>query len=355
MVDRRLIINNNEKNALQEKCDASEMILMPIVDNATKNDNINRIINERGEFRRQQIFYFLLKSTDLVNELRNMSLSAEHSKLRLIVPSDMLQKLEDGSWDLREAKDGSGLLPIAINSEDGKFTKQLRVKWTSDDLTAKTEMANMAAHAKTHALLKQVLEKLDVIDAKLDLVLANQHDQWRGQIDAGLQMIERVPANKQSLSHASINRLINAEQSIRVGFHTGIRLICNELSALSEKPNLFSSLRNLFGKSPSVILAEKLDHVIDDVKFLATGIRALIAISVLLEEESAQQEIFDFAKKITETFKQHNQLIRNAKFDRDREHFWTQNIPSLAMRQTTGNLAIEFETKEYLCINSEKL
>jgi hypothetical protein len=80
----------------------------------------------------------------------------------------------------------------------------------------------------------------------------------------------------------------------------------------------------------------------------------LIAISILLEDEkAAQKEIFDFAKKIAETFERHNQLIRKTKFDRDREHFWTQNIPSLAMQPALGGLVIEFEAKEFLYIASQ--
>jgi hypothetical protein len=168
----------------------------------------------------------------------------------------MFQKLQDGSWDLKEAKDGSGLLPIAVDAENSEFAKQARLKWTSDDLTAKTEMANMAAHAKTHALLKQVLAKLDVIDAKLDLVLENQRASRQGQINAGLQIIERVQESMRPLDQVSLSRLTNAEQSIREGFQTGIRVLRKNLEVLSDKPNLFDEVFGLFARKRSEILAK---------------------------------------------------------------------------------------------------
>jgi hypothetical protein len=147
-----MVNNNHGVDVFPEVYKASEGVLMPIGGVLVRNDSISQIFAERGESRRKDMLGFIRQSTNLVTEIRNTTLAAEHSKLRLIVPPEMFERLQDGSWDLREAKDGSGLLPIAVDSESGQFAKQVRLKWTSDNLAAKTVMANMAAHAKTHAL-----------------------------------------------------------------------------------------------------------------------------------------------------------------------------------------------------------
>jgi hypothetical protein len=233
--------SSHSVDVFPEAYKVSEGVLIPIGGASAGNDSIGRIFAERGESHRQQVLDFISRSTNLVNEIRNITLAAEHSKLRLIVPPEMFERLQDGSWDLREAKDGSGLLPIAVDSKDGQFVKQVRLKWTSDDLSARTVMANMAAHAKTHALLQQVLAKLDAIDAKLDLVLANQRAGWQGPIMAGLQIVEQVQEGGQPLTQISSQRLIVAEQSIREGYQVGIRILNNTLNALSPKRNLGQS------------------------------------------------------------------------------------------------------------------
>lgn len=343
----------NKKQSLDvfpEVYKTSKGVLMPIGGMPVKGDSISQVFAQRGEARRQEMLGFIQRYTNLVTEIRNIALATEHSKLRLIVPPEMFERLQDGSWDLREAKDGSGLLPIAVDSDSGQFAKQVRLKWTSDDLNARTVMANMAAHAKTHALLQQVLAKLDVIDAKLDLVLANQRAEWHGKIAAGLQTIERVQEGRQPLTQHSSQRLIAAEQSIREGCQAGMRILKNTLSNLSPKRNLGkSALDFIFSRKPSDVLAEKLDELRGDVEVLATGVRALIAIATLLEDEiAAHKELSDFAKDIAETLDQHAHLIRSARYDPNRESFWRQKIPVLAMQPTFGGLVIEFEVKECL-------
>lgn len=335
----------------------SEGVLMPIGGVPVNNDFISQIFAQRGEVRRKEMLSLIQRSTNLATEIGNIALATEHSKLRLIVPPEMFERLQDGSWGLREAKDGSGLLPIAVDSKNGQFAKQVRLKWTSDDLNARTVMANMAAHAKTHALLQQVLAKLDMIDAKLDLVLANQRAEWHGKIAAGLQTIERVQEGRQPLTQHSVQRLGAAEQSIREGYQTGIRVLKNTLSAMSPKRNFYiSALDFIFSRKPSGLLAEKLDEVRGDVEILATGVRALIAIATLLEDEvAAHKELSSFAKDIAEAIDQHAYLIRSARYDPNRESFWKQKIPALATQPTFGGVVIDFEVKECLGVSYQIL
>jgi hypothetical protein len=109
--------------------------------------------------------------------------------------------------------------------------------------------------------------------------------------------------------------------------------------------------KSYFSKKSSEVLAKKLDEIKGEVEILATGVRALTAIAVLREDEvAAQKEILYFAKDIAKAIDQHTQLIRRARFDRNRENFWRQQIPALAMQPTFGGLLIEFEAKECLCI-----
>lgn len=346
---------NHNVDVVPDLYKTKDGVFIPIGGARTKNDSIGQVFSERSEIRRREILTLIQQSTNLATEIRNIALANEHSKLRLIVPPEMYERLEDGSWGLREAKDGSGLLPIAVESKNGQFAKQVRLKWASDDLNARTFMANMAAHAKTHALLEQVLAKLDVIDTKLELVLKNQRAGWQGKIKTGIKTIERVRDGKQPLNHTSHTRLSSAEQSIREGYYEGIKILENTLSdlsqsALPQKRHIGQSVFDLFFSSkPSDVLAEKLDELRGDVEFLAAGVHALMAITILLEgEDSAQKELSDFAQDITKIVDKYTPLIRSATYDHNRQRFWMQQVSALEYKPTAGCLVIEFEAKECL-------
>lgn len=285
---------------------------------------------------------------DLLHELRSNREAGPN--LRLHFPPKLLEGLQRGDLFFKDALDGSGLLPIAFNVENERFAKQVRL--VPDDLadTDRSRLGTAAADAVTQALLREVLEKLEVIDRKLDRVLANQRADAIGQIVAGQDELERALAEP-GHGPAFIVSLGNAAQSVREGMK---KLLGQFQELVREVPEQTSFFRKMLSAptnwtKPSVGLARKLDAIQDDLYWLFTAARTLGRIDEQLgRPQAALREVKDLQESLRSVTQPCFKSFRRAHYDERRDAFWSRELPHcLAIRDADGRgLVVEVTIEE---------
>jgi hypothetical protein len=139
---------------------------------------------------RKQLLTLLAYASDMMQQIRPQQADTTDHVYRVAFPPEVLDALKRGELHLRKAKDGLGFLPSVFDERN--IRKQVRIIPERLDALDRTALANAAANAATHALLRQVIVALDSIERKVDSVLENQRADWRGQIAAGVQMLKAI-------------------------------------------------------------------------------------------------------------------------------------------------------------------
>ncbi len=246
-------------------------------------------INSFPENLQRALVGVVAKAQDLIpillQILKDQTSPEKKQILRVVFPPRALEALEQGEWHFLEANDGSGFLPTLVDANN-KFVCQIRLR-PEEVTTLKTTdlhyLANAAAHARTHALLQQLLKKLEVIEQKLSLVLQNQRAKWQGQILAGVEQYKYAMKNNSSQAEKAVF-ICNACQSLLEGRITGMLQLHQYMASMSPLPSVwwkqFLPRRSAVLRNPSEEQAEYIDRVYEDLLCLYGAIRTEVAIHI---------------------------------------------------------------------------
>ena len=305
---------------------------------------------------RTELLNLLGKAQSLVPlaiELRQIFERSPGLDFKVIFPAGALEKLQQGVWSLKDAKDGSGILPT-IFGNGGQFVKQVRLEPDRLRKIDPSAVANAAAHAQTHALLREVLAKLDVIDKKLDLQLAYDRAGWLGQIASGVEQYRAVVQEPgDTMNRAAV--LATAQQSLSEGQRKGLLKLREYLTSRSEPVTSwwrqFLPFGNPKRNAPSLYHADTLDRVEADFKWCYAAARTKAAIHVDSgRPQAAAKEVLSLSEDFSDLAKACEVRYRFARYREQRRSFWEDQLPTLIVAPKRQRLPISIE-----CTASELL
>jgi hypothetical protein len=296
---------------------------------AHTGDEFIRFLGRIGEFR------------PVVEELR-ATMAAGETRLRLVVPQQLADAIERREWQLINAKDGSGYLPT-VQDLSGKFTKQVRLlkERTPAQPGEIANAANAAAHARTHAMLREILAKLDVMDKKLDLLLKQQRNDVIGKISSGMRTFKMLAAEPgDDMSRVAL--LANAVQSIDEGRST---LLLNLQSRIQSEP-VESSVWD-YRLEPSITRAGWLDVHAEDIQWLYGAASTIAAIHSMQDRPLAARETMaELARTLAPLQPYLGALLLNARYRPERESFWKAQFSALCSESQATGFVIETSCEE---------
>jgi hypothetical protein len=294
----------------------------------------------------------------VIAELREIVERTPDHGFKVVFPPGALGKFRDGVWELKDAKDGSGLLPT-IYGGGRQFVKQVRLEQADIQKLDPSALANAAAHAQTHALLREVLATLDDIEKKLDLQLAYDRADWTGQIAAGVEQYRAVnlepgdPANRAAV-------LANAQQSLAEGQRRGLLKLSayldQRLEPVKKRWRQFLPFGNPKVQAPSLFHAETLDRVEEDFGWLYSAARTKAAIHADSGRPiAAANEVMLFAEEFADAATAGHARFSFARYSKHREEFWRFRLPALieAPQRRALPVAIECTAQELLSATVE--
>lgn len=297
----------------------------------------------------QEILTFLGRAGELAPVLEALRNAAEErgERLKLVIPQEILDAVQRGDWSWVEARDGSGILPT-VQDLDGNFVKQVRL--VKERIPVDREaITNAAAHAQTHAMLRQILEKLEIMDQKLDLLLAGQRDAWIGQIIAGMRSF-KVTAAEPGPSDDLV--LANALQSLDEGRSVGLRALRTQMKAPPPVPSILSMSMG----QPSSVRAMWLDARREEIVWVYAATRTVAAIySAQNRPLAARSAMSELAAELESLEEPWADVLAFAAYTPERERFWQVEVPALrsAKELATTSVAIETSLGELEALHAE--
>lgn len=297
---------------------------------------------------RRQLLSFLTDATDVVAVVGSLRTGEAKQVFQAVFPPEALRALEKGDLHLREAKEGPGFLPFLYDQHG--IRKQVRLVPERVEALDQSAFTNAAANAATHALLRQVLAKLDAIESKVNEVLANQQAMWRGSIAAGVQQLKVIEAEPgEAYSRGAI--LANAMQSIEEGRHTGLLQLKGFLEREGPPPRSWFQqvLEGIRFRVPSKKQAAVLDRVQEDLEWLYVASISVAKIHQSAGRESLAFETLPiFASAVAPLIEDCRERLNWARFSRSRTEFWEVRARDLQAFPESRRLpvAVEFELKE---------
>ena len=272
---------------------------------------------------RRVLLDLVARSGDLGPYLEMLrSATADHGeRMKLVIPAEIAAALERGDWSWVHAKDGSGILPTVMDA-DGKFAKQVRL--VSEEIPRDpAEIANAAAHAQTQAMLRQIMAKLDVMDKKLDLLLAGQTDAWVGQIIGGVRMFQAVVAEPGDKNTAGA-LMANAVQSLEEGRSRGLRALQSATRAKPSAPGILEL------GTPSKTRADWLDARQEEITWIYGASRTVASIhSAEGRPGAARMTMTQLGADLMAMRAQWEEVLRYSAYWPEREAFWRDQVPAL--------------------------
>lgn len=300
---------------------------------------------------RQELITGLGKCIDLGTVV---GAGGDSDKYKLAFPPGMLDALEKGDLRLIEAKDESGLLPTAVDASG--FKRQVRITPGEVDVES---LANAVAHARTQALLRQVLGQLEAIEEKLSTVLLNQQVQWRSRIAAGVKTYEDVMLEPGS-EHARAASLANAHQSIGEGIEEGLGQLRVFLKGRHRpQEGWFRQLlphRNPVREAPSMYHAATLDRVQEDITWLvAAEVTSSHVQGQLGRPRAGRERLVSQLAQLDDVLRQGREVLHMARYSEERELFWKSTLPEIlgSLGRKSDAMILEF-TKDELHLEGSR-
>lgn len=265
------------------------------------------------------------------------------AQFKVVLPPGALEAIERGDWHWIHAKDGSGFLPTLADA-DNKFIKQVRIR--PEDLRGldPAAIANAAAHAQTHALLREIIAKLDVIERNVDLVLACQVAGWRGQIAAGIEQLKVVLADPGEREMRS-GVLANAFQSLAEGQKTGMfvlkEYLKSELQPVAPGWRQFLPFGNPKWESPSAFHASVIDRAQEDFSwFYAASVAKARVHAASGRAKAARTELLDLEDQFRDVALDCRKRFEHATYAEERRQFWEEQVSNLLSLPARSNLPV---------------
>lgn len=267
------------------------------------------------------------------------------------LPQSVLDAISAGDAALKNAKDGSGLLPMVF-SRDGSFLKQVRLREAPFD---GKQLSLMRGQMQTHLMLAQLIALVEEVDRKVQLVLAHQEIQWRGAIRAAVkgfakQLHEPSTDFEQALTIVEHSLMTQLE----VGWdHLSLRLGGLD-RATTRSQRLWTLRPRALGTGPMV--ASLLDEVQTDLTHLAWGHTTVAEIHRLQQRPRAAAETVEELRQKVAQVADHvaaRSAFRLADFSAEREAFWDEGTGRealLALGTAERVLQFEFTSEEVLCL-----
>jgi len=329
--------------------------VMVVTEQAALNTTGLRGSLMKSVWAQRDAFISLLQgSPDLAGLASVIKDGATSEKFRVVIPADALAAIKRGEWEFRQFKDGTGFRPDIVN-KSGTIKKKVRLV---RDVRLSPDAVNAAAHASTHFMLRQVLQKLDEMDRKLDELLLGQQDGWKGQILAGASLINGVQSDPPDASFLP-PLVANAIQSLQEGVQTGKLALDRKAAEICRARGFFRKLDEYRKWTQSRDqYAGRVDSLLEDMKYLLLGYRALAQARIYTDQPGeAQREMAAFCGYSAQLGEQVRPAYRQARFSPDREELWDQltdlSTAELTSAEAEWGLAIEIDAKELLRISAK--
>ncbi len=323
------------------------MIVLPTRDLARSEERGGLLAETFPRFlqHREELLRLVARAPEVAGFLSTVAgrLGEGASNLKVIMPPGALEAIERGDWHWIQAKDGSSFLPTLADA-DNKFVRQVRI--APDDVRGfdLAAIANAAAHAQTHALLREIIAKLEVIERKVDLVLACQVAGWRGQIAAGIEQLKVImedPGEREMRSGV----LANALQSLAEGQKTGMlalkEYLKSELQPVSPGWRQFLPFGNPKWESPSAFHASVIDRAQEDFAwFYAASVAKARVHAASGRAKAARAELLELEDQFRGAAFDCRKRFEFATFSEGRRQFWEEQVSDLLSLPARSKLPI---------------
>ena len=289
-----------------------------------------------------------------LRELSNLVFSKPETKFKLVFPPGLLEGIERGELHWKEAKDGSGILPTLFDADE-KFAKQVRVGTeTVARAIDPAALANAAAHAQTHAMLAQIIAKLDTIEQKLDLNLAYLVAGWRGEIAAGIDLLKVATAEGDPMNRSGL--LANSLQSLCTGQRTGLEMLKRFVD--SQPAGKMGALDYLKPKlrSPSEVQAEIIDRAEEDFRwFYAAAVAKAKNHEMSGRSRAVRSEFLELREMFEPILRNCRDRFAFAAYSEHRRAFWLDLVEELESLPHRAKLPIAIDVSVTDCVHALEL
>lgn len=206
--------------------DENGLIVEPTLDlDATQGADqaiveMNQAFIQLYKERRQKVIHLLRQVPSVIEVVQKL---AADKSYRVVIPSDVLKQLEDGTahWDLH----ADGLLGAIIrDNETGQIICQVSLKEISP------ELLSSISQLAVQRTLAEIVHRLEVIDQKITDVLQGQRNDRLAIVDNGVHLYQQAIVatdleNRRQLLLSAIEQLNEGRQRLIVTLETDVQFI----------------------------------------------------------------------------------------------------------------------------------
>ncbi len=272
-------------------------------------------------------------------------------KIELVakVTAEVANKRSSGEWRLAKTKDGEVLADLI--DRKGKYRRKLRLEEREvpqGPVAPRQSAGDALGHAVTHALLRQIAAKLDVIDRKLDDVLTNQKFEWWEDIHSAVWSLE--VARARGVTSLDDPQVAVALQSLRKGGGVGRRHVDRTAERLAklrdastwERAKSLGSFQTPKAEVDALLaeLETDLGHMMLAAEVLASWLVRCGLGQVALDEcRRLDETVASLGERI-------DSVHRLSGYDAKRDVFWEETLRSFRGRRTPDKLILEIPIGE---------
>jgi hypothetical protein len=180
---------------------------------------INQAFIQLYNERRQKVIHLLRQVPSVIGVIQKLA----DKSYRVVIPPDVLKRLEDGTvhWD----RHADGLLGAIIrDNETGQIICQISLKEISP------ELLSSISQLAVQRTLAEILQRLEVIDQKITDVLQGQRNDRLAIVDSGVHLYQQAIVatdleNRRQLLLSAIEQLNEGRQRLIVTLETDIQFI----------------------------------------------------------------------------------------------------------------------------------
>lgn len=187
---------------------------------------INQAFIKLYNERRQKVIHLLRQVPSVIGVIQKLA----DKSYRVVIPPDVLKRLEDGTvhWD----RHADGLLGAIIrDNETGQIICQISLKEISP------ELLSSISQLAVQRTLAEILQRLEVIDQKITDVLQGQRNDRLAIVDSGVHLYQQAIVatdleNRRQLLLSAIEQLNEGRQRLIVTLRLTSSLLTGYLANL---------------------------------------------------------------------------------------------------------------------------
>jgi len=206
--------------------DENGLIVEPTLDlDATQGADqaiveMNQAFIQLYKERRQKVIHLLGQVPSVIEVVQKL---AADKSYRVVIPSDVLKRLEEGTahWDRR----ADGLLGVTIReSQTGHIIRQVSLEEISPQFLSSI---NQLAIQRT---LSEIVQRLEIIDQKISVVLQGQRNDRLAIVEGGVDLYQQAIVateleNRRQLLLSAIQQLNEGRQRLMLTLETDVQFV----------------------------------------------------------------------------------------------------------------------------------